>query len=132
MNHRGSGTFVLHCVREHVHIGHVHEQGHPLRLLKVDEGPDVSDAYRTKELSEASDIAVCPGEVDGSIIGLWLWATRCWGWTRTGRCRWSPASERSRRGCMTACATPVISPHGHVDSQLLVDDRPFPDPRGCP
>jgi glucuronate isomerase len=23
---------------------------------------------------------------------------------------------------------PVISPHGHVDPQLLLDDRPFPDP----
>src|SRR5919112_3699845 len=23
---------------------------------------------------------------------------------------------------------PVISPHGHVDPQLLVDDEPFPDP----
>src|SRR4051812_48115244 len=23
---------------------------------------------------------------------------------------------------------PIISPHGHVDPQLLLDDRPFPDP----
>lgn len=37
------------------------------------------------------------------------------GCTRTGCCRQSPASERSRRGSATPCPTPVISPHGDVD-----------------
>jgi glucuronate isomerase len=26
---------------------------------------------------------------------------------------------------------PVISPHGHVDPALLLDNDPFPDPRRC-
>jgi glucuronate isomerase len=25
-------------------------------------------------------------------------------------------------------ALPVISPHGHVDPRVLLDDEPFPDP----
>jgi glucuronate isomerase len=40
-----------------------------------------------------------------------------------------PASGPSPDGCATMpCATPVISPHGHVDPQLPVDDGPLRDP----
>ncbi len=42
----------------------------------------------------------------------------------------SDPAERSiaRRIHATTCDLPVISPHGHVDPQVLVDDRPFHDP----
>src|SRR3954462_14988463 len=36
--------------------------------------------------------------------------------------------ELARRLYATVRELPVISPHGHVPAQLLLDDQPFPDP----
>ena len=44
-------------------------------------------------------------------------------------CRRSRACGRSRGASTTPCAScPIISPHGHVDPRLLLDDEPFRDP----
>ncbi|MGI8803989.1 MAG: glucuronate isomerase [Solirubrobacteraceae bacterium] len=34
----------------------------------------------------------------------------------------------ARRICQTVRDLPVISPHGHVDPRVLIEDQPFPDP----
>ena len=40
----------LHDGIQRVHVRHVHHQSHPLRVLRIEERPDVGDAERSKQL----------------------------------------------------------------------------------
>ena len=54
---------------------------------------------------------------------------RRWSCTPTGCCPPSRATRAIARRLYDAVRDlPIISPHGHVDPRLLLDDEPFPDP----
>ena len=50
MRHRFGRRLGLHRSHDGIHVGNVHEQPHPGRVLRVDEGPDVGNPEGPKEL----------------------------------------------------------------------------------
>ena len=68
MLHRLGRPRGLHRTRQRVHIGHVHEHGHAIGVLRVDERPDVGDAQRPEELlalRRGEPVLACPSRRDG-------------------------------------------------------------------
>ena len=66
---------------------------------------------------------------NGATIRVWPSRTPCSRCTRTGCCPSDPETRAIARRLYDAVRElPIVSPHGHVDPRLLLDDEPFPDP----
>ncbi len=96
-------------------VGHDHADAAP---VQVDRGELLVD--ERVDLLVGENLECSPDQRHGSTIG------RC---TPTGSCPRTLASARSPAGCTSRSRElPLISPHGHVDPRLLLDDEPFADP----